>query len=118
MNDESANLLPRLNCPDPASKSKFGQTRIAVLIPNTLKGTFVRETGKTRSERRTMTAKLHEELAALCSHFFSGELSEEEWALLQIHLAYCDSCHRDFIKQNHIKAAEETSQRWSIQNWD
>ena len=65
-----------------------------------------------------MTAKLPEELAALCSRFFSGELSEEEWALLQIHLAYCDSCYRDFIKKNHIKAAEETSQCWSIQNWD
>ena len=65
-----------------------------------------------------MTAKLHEELAALCSRFFSGELSEEEWALLQIHLAYCDSCHQDFIKRNHINAAEETSQGWSIQNWD
>ena len=49
-----------------------------------------------------MTAKLHEELAALCSRFFSGELSEEEWALLQIHLAYCESCHQDFIKRNHI----------------
>ncbi|NYF79701.1 hypothetical protein HDF17_002021 [Granulicella arctica] len=49
-----------------------------------------------------MTAKLHEELAALCSRFFSGGLSEEEWALLQIHLAYCESCHQDFIKRNHI----------------
>jgi hypothetical protein len=54
-----------------------------------------------------MTAKLHEELAALCSRFFSGELSEEEWALLQIHLAYCDSCHRDFISRDRIKAAEK-----------
>ncbi len=50
-----------------------------------------------------MTAKLHKELAALCPRFFSGELSEEEWALLQIHLAYCDSCHRDFIKKNTSK---------------
>ena len=63
-----------------------------------------------------MTAKLHEELTALCFRFFSGELSEEEWALLQIHLAYCDSCHQDFIKRSRIKAAEETSQGWSIQN--
>ena len=50
-----------------------------------------------------MTAKLHKELAALCSRFFSEELSEEEWALLQIHLAYCDSCHRDFIKKTTSK---------------
>lgn len=48
MNAESANRLPRLNCPDPAPKSKFGQTRIFVLIPNTLKGKFVREVGVTR----------------------------------------------------------------------
>ena len=44
-----------------------------------------------------MTTQLHEELAALCAHFSSGELSDEEWALLQIHLAYCDCCHRDFV---------------------
>jgi hypothetical protein len=47
-----------------------------------------------------MTTQLHEELAALCTHFSSGELSEEEWALLQIHLAYCDCCHRDFVRIN------------------
>lgn len=55
-----------------------------------------------------MTATLHEELAALCPRFFSEDLSEEEWALLQIHLAYCDSCHRDFISRDRIKAPEET----------
>ena len=32
-----------------------------------------------------MTTQLHEELAAYCAHFPSGEFSEEEWALLQIH---------------------------------
>jgi hypothetical protein len=34
----------------------------------------------------------HNEFAALCALFPLGELSEEEWALLQVHLAYCDSC--------------------------
>lgn len=59
-----------------------------------------------------MTATLHEELATLCPRFFSEDLSEdlseEEWALLQIHLAYCDSCHRDFISRDRSKAPEET----------
>ncbi len=50
-----------------------------------------------------MTTRLHEELAALCVYFSSGELSEEEWALVQIHLAYCDSCHRNFIKTTTSK---------------
>jgi len=47
-----------------------------------------------------MTTQLHEGLSALCAHFSLGELSEEEWALLQIHLAYCDCCLRDFVRIN------------------
>jgi len=43
-----------------------------------------------------MTPQLHAELAQLCQRFYSGTLSDEEWALLQIHMAYCDSCHRTF----------------------
>jgi hypothetical protein len=34
----------------------------------------------------------HDEFVALCALFPSGELSEEEWVLLQVHLAYCDPC--------------------------
>lgn len=45
MNAESADRLPRLNCLIQLPKSKFGQTRIFVLIPNALKGKFVREVG-------------------------------------------------------------------------
>jgi hypothetical protein len=38
----------------------------------------------------------HDEFVALCALFPSGELTDEEWALLQVHLAYCDSCRRIF----------------------
>ena len=39
-----------------------------------------------------MNPQWHDEFVALCALFPSGELSEEEWALLQVHLAYCDLC--------------------------
>jgi hypothetical protein len=39
-----------------------------------------------------MTCELHAELAALVEGFSTRELSEEEWPLLQVHMAYCDSC--------------------------
>lgn len=45
-----------------------------------------------------MTLHLHSELKALCALFCSGEISEEEWALLQIHMAYCDACHQMFLQ--------------------
>jgi hypothetical protein len=38
----------------------------------------------------------HDEFIALCALFFAGELTDEEWALLQVHLAYCDSCLERF----------------------
>jgi hypothetical protein len=40
--------------------------------------------------------QFHDELIALCALFFAGELTDEEWALLQVHLAYCDSCLERF----------------------
>jgi anti-sigma factor RsiW len=61
--------------------------------------------------------QFHEEFIALGTLFFSGELSQEEWALLQVHLAYCDSCrehfeqlqsiHRDLIPEMAAAAATE-----------
>jgi len=41
-----------------------------------------------------MTLQLHEELKALCSRFFLEEISDEGWALLQVHMAYCTGCRR------------------------
>ena len=49
-----------------------------------------------------MTPRFHEEFVALCALFYSGEISDEEWALLQVHLAYCDSCRREFEQYQQI----------------
>jgi hypothetical protein len=52
-----------------------------------------------------MTSQMHAELAALCQLFHSGEISDEEWALLQIHMAYCDGCRRTFLQIEEIPAS-------------
>jgi hypothetical protein len=44
----------------------------------------------------------HDEFVALCALFPSGELSEEEWALLQVHLAYCDPCRAVFRRYEQL----------------
>jgi hypothetical protein len=44
----------------------------------------------------------HDEFVALCALFPSGELTEEEWALLQVHLAYCESCQVAFEQYQGI----------------
>ena len=38
----------------------------------------------------------------LCALFPSVELTEEEWALLQVHLAYCDSRRVVFEEYQHL----------------
>jgi hypothetical protein len=49
-----------------------------------------------------MTPQLHAELAALCVAYYRAAISDEEWALLQVHMAYCDSCHRTFLLYRQI----------------
>lgn len=49
-----------------------------------------------------MTPQWHDEFVALCALFPSGELTEEEWALLQVHLAYCDSCRAAFEEYQQL----------------
>ncbi len=49
-----------------------------------------------------MNPQLHDEFVALCALFYSGEISDEEWALLQVHLAYCDSCRSTFEQYKQI----------------
>ena len=49
-----------------------------------------------------MNPQLHDELVALCSLYYSGEISEEEWALLQIHMGYCDACQERFLEYQRI----------------
>jgi hypothetical protein len=46
--------------------------------------------------------QFHDEFVALSALFYSGEISEEEWALLQIHMAYCDSCHDRFLEYQKV----------------
>jgi anti-sigma factor RsiW len=46
--------------------------------------------------------QLHDEFVALCSLYYSSEISEEEWALLQIHMGYCDACHERFLEYQRI----------------
>lgn len=49
-----------------------------------------------------MNPQLHDEFIALSALFFAGELSDEEWALLQVHLAYCDPCRKTFEEYQQI----------------
>jgi len=44
-----------------------------------------------------LAPQLHAELALLVGLFYSDEISNEEWALLQIHMAYCEECHQAFL---------------------
>lgn len=52
-----------------------------------------------------MNPRFHSEFAELCAIFYSGEISEEEWALLQVHLAYCEQCQATFEQYKQIQAA-------------
>lgn len=49
-----------------------------------------------------MNPQFHDEFIALGALFFAGELTDEEWALLQVHLAYCDSCRTKFEEYQHL----------------
>ena len=49
-----------------------------------------------------MNPQWHDEFVALCALFPSGELTDEEWALLQVHLAYCPSCRVAFDEYQQI----------------
>jgi hypothetical protein len=49
-----------------------------------------------------VTLQLHDEFISLCALFYAGEISDEEWALLQVHLAYCDSCRNTFEQYRQI----------------
>ena len=49
-----------------------------------------------------MNPQFHDEFVALCALYHTEEISEEDWALLQIHMAYCDSCHERFFQYQQI----------------
>jgi len=46
--------------------------------------------------------QFHDEFLALIPLRFSDEISEEDWALLQIHMAYCDTCHERYRQYKKI----------------
>lgn len=46
--------------------------------------------------------QFHDQFVRLCSIYFSGEITEEEWALLQIHMAFCDECNQRFLEYQQI----------------
>lgn len=52
-----------------------------------------------------MNPEFHDEFVTLVPLFYSGELTDEEWALLQVHMAYCDSCRETFEQHEYLAAA-------------
>jgi hypothetical protein len=52
----------------------------------------------------SVNPQLHDEFVELVALFYSGELTDEEWALLQIHLSHCDTCTSKFEQYKHISA--------------
>jgi hypothetical protein len=57
---------------------------------------------RSRATVDPVNPQFHDEFVALSALYHSGEISEEEWALLQIHMAYCDSCHERFLEYQRI----------------
>jgi hypothetical protein len=57
-----------------------------------------------RAGAKPVNLQFHDEFIALCALFFAGELTDEEWALLQVHLAYCDSCRTKFEEYQQLHA--------------
>jgi hypothetical protein len=55
-----------------------------------------------RTGAKPVNLQFHDEFIALCALFFAGELTDEEWALLQVHLAYCDSCRTKFEEYQRL----------------
>lgn len=59
-------------------------------------------TDKIQKTAGAVNPEFHHEFEALCALYSSGDLSEEEWALLQIHMGYCDRCHEKFLEYQQI----------------
>jgi anti-sigma-K factor RskA len=55
-----------------------------------------------RKGTESVNPQFHDEFVALGALFYAGELTDEEWALLQVHLAYCDTCRSTFEQYNYI----------------
>jgi primosomal protein N'' len=46
--------------------------------------------------------QFHEHFMTLTALFYSDELSMEEWALLQVHMAYCEECEQRFQEYKEL----------------
>jgi hypothetical protein len=46
-----------------------------------------------------MTPQLHADLSAFIDRFYREEITDEEWALLHVHMAYCDICEKEFFER-------------------
>jgi hypothetical protein len=55
-----------------------------------------------RKGTEPVNSQFHDEFVALGALFYAGELTDEEWALLQVHLAYCDTCRSTFEQYKYI----------------
>ena len=49
-----------------------------------------------------MNPQFHDHFMTLCALFYSDELSMEEWALLQVHMAYCEECEQRFQEYKEL----------------
>lgn len=56
-----------------------------------------------------MTVEMHAHLADLCARYHTGELTDEEDALAQIHAAYCDSCREMFERYETANREDESA---------
>jgi len=57
---------------------------------------------RSRAAVEPLNPQFHDEFVALSALYYSGEISEEEWALLQIHMGYCDACHERFLEYQQV----------------
>lgn len=62
-------------------------------------------TKKLKDATEPVNSRVHDEFLALIPLRFSDEISEEDWALLQIHMAYCDICHERYLQ--YLKLTSE-----------
>lgn len=58
-------------------------------------------TKKRQGSAKPVNPEIHDEFVALCS-LTPCEMSEEEWALLQIHMGFCDSCQEKFLQYQKL----------------
>ncbi len=56
-----------------------------------------------------MNSSMHEQFIAFCTVPLD-QLSDEEWALLQVHMAYCPTCRQGFEESQRLAEAQAVRQ--------